>query len=193
VMPRPSARAVCAIVGVLGVGVACATTQFDRYLAEERWADAARVFSADSALRNDEHALYAAGVLYGTPGRPTFDPVIARDMLQRLLSRFPQSDRRADASQRLALLDEIVRARRDADAREHELTTQIDSLSADTRLLRTRLDSASAQGDQMRRTTSRLEAELRDREEQLRTLRRELQRLKEIDLKPRPPANRIKP
>ena len=193
-MKRGAKRALCAAIGTLAVGTAaCATTQFDRYLSEQRWADAARVFSADSSLRNDEHALYAAGVLYGTPGRPTFDPAIARDVLVRLLSRFPQSKHRDDASQRLALLDEVVHARRDAELREHALTLQIDSLTTDARLLRTRLDSAGAQGDQMRRTTSRLEAELRDREDQLRLLRRELQRLKEIDLKPRPPAGPIKP
>jgi hypothetical protein len=189
---RPvAARAVYAAL-IAGVA-ACATTQFDRYMADGRWADAARAFSADSSLRDNEHALYAAGVLYGTPGRPTFDPVIARDMLRRLLSRFPQSGHRDDASQRLALLDEVIRAHHEADAREHELTSRIDSLAADARLLRTRLDSIGAQGDQMRRTASRLEAELRDREEQLRVLRRELQRLKEIDLKPRPPAGPIKP
>jgi hypothetical protein len=180
------------IVALLAAA-ACATTPFDRYLAEERWADAARVFSADSSLLNNEHALYAAGVLYGTPGRPTFDPVIARDVLRRLLSRFPQSDHRNDAVERLALLDEIARARRDAADRERELTVRIDALTAETVQLHARLDSLGAQSDQLRRNASRTEAELHDREEQLRTLRRELQRLKEIDLKPRPPAPVVKP
>jgi hypothetical protein len=173
---------------------ACATTtQFDRFLREGRWADAARVFSADPSLLSDEHALYAAGVLYGTAGRPTFDPVIASDLLRRLLSRFPQSGHRNDALDRLALLDQILQARRDVEARERQLTMEIEALTADTRLLRTRLDSMNLQSDQLRRNTTRLEAELRDRDEQLRTLRRELQRLKEIDLKPRPPASAIKP
>jgi hypothetical protein len=172
---------------------ACATTQFDRYLAEGRWADAARVLSADSSLLNDEHALYAAGMLYGTPGRPTFDPTIGRDLFRRLLLRFPQSGHRNDAIDRIALLEDGMRARRDAEARERDLTAQIEALTADTRLLRARLDSIGLQTDQVRRNTTRLEAELRDRDEQLRTLRRELQRLKEIDLKPRPPARVIKP
>jgi len=73
------------------------------------------------------------------------------------------------------------------------LAAEIEALTADTRLLRARLDSVSMQSDQIRRNSTRLEAELRDRDEQLRTLRRELQRLKEIDLKPRPPAGVIKP
>ena len=175
---------------MLGCAVAaCATTtQFDRYLGEGRWADAARVFSADSSLLNSDDALYAAGVLYGSPERPTYDPAIASDMLRRLISRFPDSKHRSDAAARLALLDQIIRARRDAEDRQRTLATEIESLTADTKLLRARLDSISLQSDQLRRNTTRLEAELRDRDEQLRTLRRELQRLKEIDLKPRPPA-----
>lgn len=192
-MKRYSTALTIVALGVV-VGVsACATGQFDRYLAEGRWADAARVFSADSSLLNNERALYAAGVLYGTPGRPTFDPVIARDVFRRLISRFPQSGRRDDAVEHLALLEEIMRARRDAEVREKVLTTQIDSLTSESQQLRVRLDSISAQTDQTRRNTVRVESELRDREEQLRTLRRELQRLKEIDLKPRPPARVIKP
>jgi hypothetical protein len=176
------------------VAVACATaTPFDRYLGEGRWADAARVFSADSSLLNDDRALYAAGVLYGSAERPTFDPAIASDLLRRLISRFPQSKYRGDAVDRLALLDQITRARHDAEDRQRQLAAEIETLTADTRLLRARLDSASLQSDQLRRNTTRLEAELRDRDEQLRTLRRELQRLKEIDLKPRPPAGVIKP
>lgn len=179
-----------ALTALLGcAGVACAsTTQFDRYLDERRWSDAARAFSADSSLLNDDRALYAAGVLYGSPERPTYDPAIASDVLRRLISRFPQSKYRNDAASRLALLDQVISARRDAENRQRELAAEIESLTADTRLLRARLDSVSLQSDQIRRNSTRLEAELRDRDEQLRTLRRELQRLKEIDLKPRPPS-----
>ena len=190
---RPLIRT--ALATLLGCGgVACVTTtQFDRYLDERRWADAARVFSADSSLLNNDRALYAAGVLYGSPERPTYDPAIASDLLRRLISRFPESKYRGDASSRLALLDQVINARRDSEKRQRELAAEIEALTADTRLLRARLDSVSMQSDQIRRNSTRLEAELRDRDEQLRTLRRELQRLKEIDLKPRPPAGVIKP
>lgn len=172
---------------------ACATTQFDRYLAKQQWADAARVFAADSSLQNDEHALYEAGVLYGTPGRPTFDADRSRALLRRLVTRFPQSKHLGDATDRLALLDEIARAKGESAAHERELTLQIEALTTETRQLHARLDSLSGQTDQLRRSATRAEAELHDREEQLRVLRVELQRLKEIDLKPRPPARVIKP
>jgi hypothetical protein len=187
-MPRSWIRT--AIASMFGCAVvACASaTQFDRYMEESRWADAARAFSADSSLLNDDRALYAAGMLYGSPERPTFDAAIASDVLRRLITRFPQSKYRNDATSRLALLDQITRARHDADERQRQLSAEIEMLTADTRLLRARLDSISLQSDQAKRNTTRLETELRDRDEQLRVLRRELQRLKEIDLKPRPPG-----
>ena len=49
------------VVATLGfAAAACATTtQFDRYLNEGRWTDAARVFSADSSLLNSDDAMYA--------------------------------------------------------------------------------------------------------------------------------------
>ena len=172
---------------------ACATTQFDRYLAKQQWTDAARVFSTDSSLQNDEHALFEAGVLYGSPGRPTFDAERSRALLRRLMSRFPQSKYLGDATDRLALLDEIARSKRESEAHERELTAKIDALTLETHQLHARLDSLGGQTDQLRRSATRAEAELRDREEQLRVLRNELQRLKEIDLKPRPPARVIKP
>jgi hypothetical protein len=181
---------------VLGLAAttACATSQFDHYLDRQQWADAARVFAADSSLQNDEHALFEAGVLYGSPSRPTFDAERSRALLRRLISRFPQSKYLGDAADRLALLDEIARAKRDAEAHERELAAKIDALATETRQLHARLDSLSGQTDQLRRSAARTEAELHDREEQVRTLRNELQRLKEIDLKPRrPPGRDVRP
>lgn len=171
----------------LATTTACATTQFDRYLSSQQWAEAARVFAADSSLQNDEHALFEAGVLYGSPGRPTFDAERSRALLRRLIARFPQSKHLGDATDRLALLDEIARAKREGEAHQRELTAQIDALTTETRQIRARLDSLSGQTDQLKRSAARTEAELHDREEQIKTLRNELQRLKEIDLKPRKP------
>jgi hypothetical protein len=190
---RVRARATRTTTILIVTTAACATTtQFDRYLAQGRWTDAANVFAADSALLNDEKALYAAAVLYGSPGRPTFDIERSRGLFRRLLSRFPQSKRRDDATQRMALLDEIARGRHEAELHERDLNAQITALTTEMQQLRARLDSIGPQVDQAKRAASRAEADLRDREQQLRTLRIELQRLKEIDLK-RPPAGVIKP
>jgi len=69
---------------------------------------------------------------------------------------------------------------------EPRLEATIEALGAELEALRAARDSVGAQNDSLRVSASRLEADLRDREEQMRALRLELQRLKEIDLKPRP-------
>ena len=163
---------------------ACASRPFDQLLAEHRWADAAQVFAADSTLANDERALYSAAVLFGSPARPTYDPERARTLFRRLLTTFPNSIHVPDAADRVALLDEVLRARSGI-ARVRELEARVAELTAQQVRLRAGLDSAQAQGDVSRRSTARLEADVRDRDEQLRALRLELKQLKEIDLKPR--------
>ena len=175
--------------------VACAhPSQFERYIAGGQWSEAAHEFESDSSLLKNERSLYQAGLLYGTPGRSTYDPERARGLLSTLLVRFPDTKYRSDASSRAALLDETLQTHREAEAREHELSVRIAQLELETRGLRARADSMAVQGDSLRAVIGRLEAERRDREDQLRALRLELQQLKEIDLKPRrrPPAP-IKP
>jgi len=178
---------------ILALAVACArATQFDRYFAQEQWADAARAFAADSSLRGDEHALYRAALLFGTPGRPTYNPDTARVLLSRLLMRFPRTEHRNDAVAQLALLDHLVTSQRAAELRARELESRIEALTRETRDLRARADSTTAQSDSLRATITRLETEIAKRDEQLKALRLELQQLKEIDLRPRPPRP-IKP
>ena len=72
-------------------------------------------------------------------------------------------------------------------AEQRRLETSVASLGAETARLRAELDSLVAQNDSLRRGTSRLEADVLERDEQIRAIRLELQRLKEIDLKPRKP------
>lgn len=175
--------------GVLVALWACATRAFDRLISEGRWAEAARVFAADSSLVHDEDALYSAAVLFGSPARSTYDPARARSLFQRLLATFPGSKHAADAQERLSLLDEVVRARA-ATARVRELEARIAELTAQQGRLRAQLDSSLAVNDAARRSVARLEADVRERDEQLRALRLELKQLKEIDLKPRSAGRR---
>ncbi|MGH7619571.1 MAG: hypothetical protein ACREPM_20345, partial [Gemmatimonadaceae bacterium] len=114
------------VTGLLALAVGCVhATQFDRYYTNAQWVDAAREFAADSTLGNDQHELYRAGLLYGTPGRPTYDPAKARDLLSTLLARFPNTSHRDDAEARLALLTDLLRSRDDAMRRERELENRI--------------------------------------------------------------------
>ncbi len=182
--------AIVSIGAVVVSATACAPRQFDRELAAQRWSDAARTFSTDSALLHDERAVYLAGILYGTPSRPTYDPDRARGLFRRLLFQFPNTRYRADATDRLADMDALLRARDSNTALRRELESKIAARTAEVQQLRAILDSTTARADLLRRNTARLESDLRDHDEQLRALRLELQRLKEIDLKPRPPSRR---
>lgn len=146
--------------------------------------DAAQTFDADSTLMNDESTLYSAGVLFGSPSRPTYDPERARTLLQALLTRFPNTRYAADAQDRVALLDDVLRVRT-ITSRTRELEARIAELTAQQQRARVELDSVLAANDGLRRSAARLDADLRDRDEQLRALRLELRQLKEIDLKPR--------
>jgi hypothetical protein len=168
---------------------ACAPppSQFDRYYTANQWPEAARAFALDGSLRNNEAALYHAGVVYGTPGRPPYDPTTATELLSTLVTRFPNSKYRGDATARLLFLGEVVRLQHDADARAKELEAQVASLTREVHDVRARLDASTAQSDSLRGVLARVEADRREREDQLRSLRLELQRLMEIDLKPRRP------
>ena len=169
---------------------ACASAgPFDRMISEHRWAGAAQLFSADTSLAHDEHALYSAAVLFGSPSKPTYDPERSRALFRRLLANFPNSPHVPDAVDRVALLDEVLRARSSV-SRLRELEARIADLTAQQARLRAGLDSAQAQGDASRRSAARLEADARERDEQLRALRLELKQLKEIDLKPRASGRR---
>jgi two-component system sensor histidine kinase GlrK len=182
-LARPALAMGALVLALTATG--CATSRFDRLLSQERWMDAAQVFSADSSLLNDEGALYRAAVLFSSPGRPTYDPDHARTLLQRLLVRYPAGEHAEAARDRLALLDDARRVREDAEIRIHDAETNIAALEGELNRLRARLDTTRMNLDGARRTVARLESEARDREEQLRNLRLELERLKAIDLKPR--------
>jgi hypothetical protein len=179
-------RALLGIVTVLVAACVRPATQFDRYMAAGQWVDAAREFSNDSLLQNDEEAIYQAAVLHGTPDRPTYDPTRARGLFQGLLTKFPGTKHRDDAAARMMLLDDVLRTRRVAAARERELEDRIAALMRDAQTLRVRIDSSAAHSDSLRGAIARLETVRKDRETELAALRLELQKLKEIDLKPRP-------
>lgn len=166
--------------------VACShPTQFEKYIAQQQWTDAAREFSADSSLRHDPHQLYLAGVLYGTPKIVTYDPLKSRNLFSDLISQFPNTNYRADATGRMLLIDEVLRAQRAAADRQQELEAQVAQLTKESRSLRARIDSGVVQSDSLRNALTRVEGDRREKDEQLKALRLELQRLKEIDLKPR--------
>ncbi len=184
----PHARRLLAVI-VLGA-MACRPTPFQRYLSEERWSDAARAFGADSSLIDNERALYEAGLLFSSPARGQYDPARAERLLRRLLTRFPSTSHRIEAADRLALLERSVREHDSTVAYARSVQSRIQALVADSIRLHAALDSLTARNTLLERNTARIEADVRERDDQLRALRIELERLKAIDLKPRPPRPR---
>lgn len=180
-------RLVC-VIGATVLFAACVRPPFQQEIADGRWADAKSTFESDSSLLNDDWALLEAAKLYGAPTRGAYDPGRARLLLQRLLARNPQSKYRVEAVDRLALIEGVLHARDSLSAERQALDDRIMQLTNQMRRLRGSLDSATARNDSLQRNVTRMEADLRDREEQLRALRVELARLKQIDLNPRPAA-----
>lgn len=184
--------------------LACASTQFDRYFEARQWSDAAREFAADSTLRSDDRALFRAAQLFGSPDSDAFDPERARQLLDDLIRLHPGSKQVGPALTMIALLDEVQRVRNDVILRERELQAEIHVLAHDVeqlqeriRWLESRFVAQEEQNQTLRRIADRLEFDLRDRENQLRALQDELDRLKDIDLSPPfrsvPPEGRGRP
>lgn len=184
----PMIRTMTLAISAMALAAACTRPPFQRYLDEGRWADATAAFNADSSLMNDDWAMLQVARLYSSPDRGSYDLGKARLLLQRLLARNPQSKYRDDARDRLALIEGVLHERDSVAAQRRALDDRIAQLTNDTRRLRASLDSVSARSDTLQRNVSRIELDLRDREDQLRALRLELSRLKEIDLNPRPVA-----
>jgi hypothetical protein len=85
---------------------ACATSAFQGHgtVGHE---DAAAVFARDTALSWNPDALYSAAKLHASPDRSTYDPDRAAELLATFIERFPTDPRRRDASDRLALVNEV--------------------------------------------------------------------------------------
>ena len=184
----PHAKRLLALIA-LGA-MACRPAPFQRYISEGRWSDAARAFGADSSLMNNERALYDAGLLFSSPARGEYDPVRAERLLRRLLTRFPSTPHQLEAADRLALLQRSLRDHDSTAAYARSVQSRIQALVVDSVRLHATLDSLTARNALLERNAARLEADARERDDQLRTLRVELERLKAIDLKPRPPRPR---
>lgn len=159
-------RVLLLFAGALWIG-ACGTSRFERYIKDRRWTEAALEVTTDSSLLKDEHALFRAALLYSSPDRETYDPLVASVLLERLLERYPRTHVREDAHRLWSLLQVQMATAAERDAQR-----------AEARWLRHQVDSTAAR-------VATLEADLRARDDQLRALRDELRRLKEIDLRPR--------
>ncbi|HLU25720.1 MAG TPA: hypothetical protein VKZ58_08445 [Longimicrobiales bacterium] len=165
----------------------CATTEFDRHFEANRFDAAARVFARDSSLHGQDRALFRAGIAHALPNSPVYSPQLARSLLERLVAQHPRSSYRDDAERLLALLREIERFDALAASREAELERrngEIERLHEQIAWLEARFEVQEKVIEVLRQVIERLESGAREKEARIRALQEELDRLKEIDLKP---------
>jgi 5'-deoxynucleotidase YfbR-like HD superfamily hydrolase len=182
---RWSALAIFSCALALGLA-ACATSRFDRLYDAGRYEEAAGVFRADTALHDQERALFRAALMHAMPESPVYDPSEARAELDRLLALYPETGFRTEATHLSGLLRGIERQRQLADeerSRVAELSARLDTLSRRMTGLQDDLGKSRRRLRELETTNARLQAELRSRQDSLGRLRTELRRLKAIDLR----------
>lgn len=170
---------------------ACASSQFDRYFDDRRYAEAAQAFEEDPALHDNDESLYRAGVMHAIPDSPVYQPDVARNLFVRLLDAFPGSSHAHEARSMLSLLNEMDRIGEDAVNRQHELERQVAELTSELQQLKhqvtwleDRFETQESQITDLFRIVSERLAELRRKDDDIRRLREEIERLQEIDLNP---------
>lgn len=103
-----------AVALVVALGAGCASGggphPFDRLFEQEDWVGAAAVFESDSVLRDDASALYRAGLVYARPGTDVYDPARARALMDELVRRHPDSEFATPAAIVRRLMEELERA-----------------------------------------------------------------------------------
>ena len=160
-----SVRAVALAALALACAACAGPHAFERSLEEGRYADAARAFESDSTLWTSPEALLRAGRVYADPALPTFDAARARSALDRLVTGFPESEEAALGAPLLGLLGSLDRVNGELLVLKDTLAASREAAERDLQLLRRRIEQ--------------LERDLRE-------VRSELERLKAIDLRPRP-------
>jgi hypothetical protein len=86
---------------------ACATSNAARHEAVISLAEPAPGLGRDTTMPWHPDTLYEAALLHAVPGRATFNPDRSADLLAAFIERFPSDSRRRDATDRLALLNEV--------------------------------------------------------------------------------------
>lgn len=89
---RDAALALAAAVGVGCASGGAGPHPFDRLYEAGDWVGAAAVFESDSALHLEASALYRAGLIYAGAGSEVYDPERARALMDRLIERHPDSE-----------------------------------------------------------------------------------------------------
>ena len=168
---------------VLSGGCASSRPLFVRYVEEGLYEDATRAFENDTTLWNRPDALLLAGRMFANPSLPVFEPTRARAALERLAERFPESPEATESAPLLPLLTALAEVKA-------ELAAQSAKSAESQRLLGTQADTLAATQQAAALERETLQRRIRRLETELDEARRELERLKAIDLRRRPEGRR---
>ena len=178
-------RVACGVALAIGTA-ACATSHFDSLYDAGRYEAAVRVYRSDTTLHHQERALYRTGLMHALPGSPVYDPSLARTQLERLLTLYPNTGYRTEASRLISLLREVQNQREatsEARARVSRLSARVDTLYRRLARVEDDLDQRRAHLETLEALNERLQTDLKTREDSLRRLQTELRKLKAIDLR----------
>lgn len=192
------------LASLLTTNVAChkkkrvtAPNYFQRAEAYFRAGDYARAAQAYEAYLSHnpspsthDRALFRLALTYLFPQSTVHDAQRAMEILQRLVTRFPESPYAPEAHLLLGLQADVNNLR----AYVNERISEIQRLQNEVRTLRSERDAKQSEAQRLREEIHRLHqeietlrSELRDKENQLRELKDELEQLKRIDIERRPP------
>ena len=184
--------------------VSCqSTTSYvgDQYYEEGDLADAEAAFvkylgsdsvNADTASR----ALYRLGVIYATPRSSLYDPDRSIEVLEELVTTYPESPFSPEAMLVRGLLlqaRDLNLAREQAESHLAELEIELAAHQAEVFTLQKEMGVREGRITQLEASIPPLEAQIRDLTEQLRAKESELEqldRLKAIDLESPPPRKK---
>ena len=173
----------------------------DQYYEEGRYPEAERALTEylESSALDDTtaaRALYRLGVIYAFPGSRLHDPEKAREVLDTLLSWYPDSAQVAEAKTLrdvLVELQEQQAERSDLMAQIATLQTELEASNAQLFTLQKQVAVKQGQITSLAESIPPLEARIRELVEQLAARQQELEqldRLKAIDLESPPPRPR---
>lgn len=179
-----------AMLGFVLVASACATSSLDRMFAADQYLEIARTFEADSTLHGQERALYLAGIAYALPESPAYAPERAMQILDRLISLYPDGEHALHA-RHLQQLHRELRRTGDAQAlQEREVAVREASLAAmrdEVAALEEELAGERARAERLQADVDRLNGEIQRGNALIEAIEAELEALKGIDLnRPRP-------
>lgn len=105
-MIRARLLAIGICLGVVSA-TACATSALEQRVRIPGAEVVGATLARDTALSWNPDALFQAALLHAAPSRPTYDPDRAAELLSAFVERFPTDPRRREASDRLALVNEV--------------------------------------------------------------------------------------